>query len=353
MECALAQSAIDSSLARRFVLAIGLVALVLFLWFARDALLLGFGGVLLGLLLSAAADRFSGWTRLPRAWTLSLTVAASIVLASGLAWMFGKQIAKEFAYLATTLPEMAGQLRDRIESTTFGQMVEQTTTQGHVASESDRSIAAAVVGFARSLFEGVGNLLLVVFAGVYFAAQPDLYVKGALRLVPPGRRQRAMEVFVASGHALRHWILGQLAAMTLVGLLTGLGLWLLDIPAAFALAAIAAAAEFVPIIGPIVAAVPAILMALSVSNTAAVYVAVLYLVIQQVESYILYPLIQREAVSLPPVVTLFAIVAFTIVLGPLGAVFATPLAVILMVLVRMLYVEDALGDRPLKDAPRP
>jgi predicted PurR-regulated permease PerM len=107
---------------------------------------------------------------------------------------------------------------------------------------------------------------------------------------------------------------------------------------------IAAFAEFVPYVGPIMAAIPALLLALGEGNEAMLWVVLLFVGIQQVESYAITPIIQHRAVDLPPVLTLFALVAFGVLFGPTGVVLGTPLTVALYVLVKQLYVRDLLNE---------
>lgn len=131
--------------------------------------------------------------------------------------------------------------------------------------------------------------------------------------------------------------------MSVIGALTTLGLWLIGVPSALALGLLAGLAEFVPLIGPIAAAIPALLVASSQGMDGVMLVAALYLVIQQLEGYLLTPLVTRELASVPPALTLFAIVAAGLALGVLGILFAAPLTVVAYLLVRKLYVEHALG----------
>jgi predicted PurR-regulated permease PerM len=147
------------------------------------------------------------------------------------------------------------------------------------------------------------------------------------------------------GGALRLWLLGQLASMVIVGVLTGVGLWLVGLPSPFVLGLLAGLAEFVPIIGPILAAIPGLVLALSYGTEMVVWVLAVYVIVQQIESYVILPVVQRKAVSLPPALTLFAVVAMGVLFGPLGLLFATPLTVVAFVLVKKLYLVDALHER--------
>jgi predicted PurR-regulated permease PerM len=133
--------------------------------------------------------------------------------------------------------------------------------------------------------------------------------------------------------------------MILVTVVTASGLALLGIPLALTLGVIAGLLEFIPNVGPIVAAIPAVLIAFLSGPQTALYVMIFFLAIQQLESYILTPLVQRRAVSLEPALIITAQLAFATTVGALGMLLATPLAAGLLVAVKMLYVEDVLGDR--------
>jgi predicted PurR-regulated permease PerM len=147
------------------------------------------------------------------------------------------------------------------------------------------------------------------------------------------------------GHVLRRWIVGQSLLALCVGLLVGIGLLLLGAPFAVALALLAGLMEFIPYIGPFVAAVPAILVGFAESPQLALWIALLFLAVQSIESYVLAPLVQHRAVYLPPAVILFAQVLMGVIVGGLGVAVATPLAAAAMVAISMLYVEDVLGER--------
>jgi predicted PurR-regulated permease PerM len=132
--------------------------------------------------------------------------------------------------------------------------------------------------------------------------------------------------------------------MAVVGVLTAIGLWVAGVPLAFVLGLIAALLSFVPYIGPLAAVIPAALVALAEDPTKVIYVFALYGAVQLLESYLITPLIQERAVSIPPAVLIAAQVIMGVLAGAAGVLMATPLAVVLIVLVQMLYLEDVLGD---------
>jgi predicted PurR-regulated permease PerM len=194
----------------------------------------------------------------------------------------------------------------------------------------------------------IGELVVVLVAGVYFAAQPRLYRDGLLRLAPPSWRQRLTGAVDACAASLRKWLLGAGVAMLAMGLLTTFGTALLGLPAPVALGLLSGVAEFVPIVGAAVAAVPGLLLAATLGPMTVVWTLVFYIAVHQFEGQLLIPLIQRRVVAVPPALTLFSVVGFGVLFGVSGVVFATPLAVVVLVLIRRLYLgeEDVAEAKP-------
>lgn len=189
------------------------------------------------------------------------------------------------------------------------------------------------------------SVLVLASAAILRALDPGLYRRGVLRLVPRPRRARADEVMDALGRNLWRWLLGQLVDMVAVAVLTGVGLWLAGVPLAITLGLIAGLTNFIPYAGPFLSAVPAIAIALAHDPTKTLWAAAVFAIVRQFEDHVLMPVIQKRDASLPPVLAILAIVAFGVLFGFLGLVVATPLLLVVIVLVRMLYVEDVLGDR--------
>lgn len=341
----------DASFACRVVIALGVTVLLLLLWRIVDALLLAFGAVLLAVLLRAAAVPLARRTPLP-AWStipiVALLIATGLALLGGLV---GAEVRDQAAELARRVPAAWEALRESVAGTGFG---ERLADQVGSAAPDIGGVLASVTGVATSTVGVLGNLVLVVFGGLYLAAQPGLYRDGLVKLAPPAARPSLVDTLDASGEALRRWLLGQLVSMTVAAVLTTLGLWLLGLPAHLALGLLAGLAEFVPVVGSILAAAPALLLALTEGGIdLALWTLLLYVAVQQLQGNLIAPLVTRRMVSLPPAVTLVAIVAFGLVFGPLGVLFAAPLAVVAFVAVKRLWVREALGedtDVPGEDA---
>jgi predicted PurR-regulated permease PerM len=331
----------DGGFIKRALIVIGLGALVLFAWQMTDVLMLVFAAVLLAILLRGLADLVEAYTPLSGGLALGLSVLVLVIVLGGAISLFGTQISFQVGDLLTQLPQAWQSVRARIGEIAWLAPALQRIGD---ALMSGGSIVNRVSGVLSTALGVVTDVLLVIFGGLYIAAQPDLYQGGLVKLVPPPARRRIRTALRQCGVALRHWLVGQLVSMLLVGLLTGVGLWALSVPSALALGLFAGLAEFVPIVGPIVAAVPALLIALSQGTDLALWVLALFVVIQQLEGNLIQPLIQRRMVSLPPALTLFSVVAFGLLFGALGLLLAAPMTVTAFVLVRELYLREGLGE---------
>jgi predicted PurR-regulated permease PerM len=198
--------------------------------------------------------------------------------------------------------------------------------------------------FLSSTLEVLAGLLLITFIAIYVGAEPEVYHGGLLALVPHASRERAVEVLEAVGTALRKWLLTQFIAMVSIGVIWWIALAIIGVKAALSLAVIAGLLEFVPTVGPILSAVPAVAMGFLDSPQKALLVVFVYTAIQMIEGHLLIPILMKEGVDIPPVLTLLAQAVLAFVFGFLGLVVAVPLLAALLVGIRMLYVEGVVGD---------
>jgi len=326
---------------RRILIGALIVVLLMVLWRVSLVLILTFGGVLVAISLRNISVPLSRVLRIPDRWAVVLTTAIVGFVIYGFVYLFGALASNQFSALIDQIPGAVDSARVWLTATSVGRQVLS-------ALESSSAAASQVLSalpLAGGIMGGIGEVILVVAVGIYFAADPQIYVTGMLRLVPPRRRVRARQILDAMGVALRKWLIGMTLDMLLLALMTGLGMWLIGVPLPLALAVLSGVAVFVPYIGPAIATIPGLLLALSVSPTKALYAAIVYLIVLSIEGNISQPLLQRRMVSLPPVVNLLAILVFAPLFGIWGAVLATPLAVALWVLVQKVYIEDVLDDR--------
>jgi predicted PurR-regulated permease PerM len=327
----------DRQFIGRVLIVLLLAALFFLAWHLRHLVLMLFGAVVVATIFRALSDRIAKLTGCRDGIAVALSIALILGAVGAFAALFGAHVVGQMDVLADRLPAAWTSFEARIGDMGLGEQLRRIVDSAG-QSGSFASFSRAVLSIGNTIAEA----LVVIFAGIFLATQPRFYRTGAIKLVPPARRALVAEAMDESERALRLWLKGQLIAMVAVGLLTGFGLWLLGVPSAFALGLLAGLLEFIPFAGPILAAVPAVLLALAASPDLALWVALLYFAVQQFESYVLTPLVQQYAVDLPGVVLLFSLLGFGALFGTLGIILAAPLSVVTYVLVKRLYVIEAL-----------
>jgi predicted PurR-regulated permease PerM len=219
---------------------------------------------------------------------------------------------------------------------------------GRSCSEATAPLSR-LTGIASSTLGGLINATIAVIVGIYLASQPELYSSGLKHLLPFRARRRAGEVLRALDQALGRWLMGRLLLMVINGTVTSVALWALGVPLALTLGVLAGVLNFIPNFGPFIAAIPAVLLAWTVDLRHALYTVAVYILVQMVDGYVLTPVVDRRSVELPPVITLSAQLLLGVLFGFVGLLVASPLTACVMILVRMLYVEDVLGDPITRD----
>jgi predicted PurR-regulated permease PerM len=331
----------EARFVRRVLIVVAIAACVLLLWQLRQIVVLLFGAVMVATIFRAISDLLEKHLRLPERIAVLLSVLLIVAIIAGLVWSIGSQVGAQSQNLAETLPRAAKMIDDRLAAMGLGHPVVRWMNEVH----SGGLIGGDLKGVLSSLTLSAASFLIVFFGGIFLAAEPRLYGIGLLKLIPPSRRRLVAEAMQESDRALRLWLKGQLGAMILIFLLTWLGLWMLGVPSAMLLALISGMLEFIPYAGAITSSIPAIMVALVQSPELALWVVGLYVLVHHVEAYLIQPVIQQFAVDIPAVITLFALLAFGLLFGFIGILLAAPLAVVSYVLVKRLYVIEAL-DTP-------
>ncbi len=318
------------------------VVLLVLAWLVRQPLLLLFGALLVATALNAAAMPLVRLGLSERWAVLATTVLLAALVALGL-WQLGDPLSEQLQGLRGAVPQAWQAFTQWLDSSTFGQRLLQWLDS---LGQDDLPLAG-IAGLASSTLGAFSAAAMVVVIGIFMALELRMYRRGVMCLLPRPQRARIDDAMGAAGDALSRWLIGQALLMVVIGVTVSIGLSVLDMPMALALGLIAGLLEFVPFFGPIASGLLAVLVAFAQGPTQALYVALLFVALQQLEGVLLVPVIQRWTVRLPPVLGLMSVLVFTTLFGPLGVIFGTPLMVVLMVLVRKLYVEDVLqADAP-------
>jgi predicted PurR-regulated permease PerM len=333
---------------RYILFAVGIIILVLMLWRIRDLVLVCFGGIIGAIILRGLADIIAHRCHISPCWALATTLAALAIIFGGLFWFFGNQIANEFGELQSLIPKAIAQLNTTLQGSSAGRAI--IDLLKHATADSKMLSNMGVV--AGSLFGALTDLSLIVFLSVYFAFSPEVYFEGFLSLITPQHRHRVRHALSDTVCVLKKWLVAQLYAMVIVGVLVGVSSTVLKIPLALVLGISAGFLEFIPVVGPIVFTIPAVLIASTHNLTSVFNVLIVYFAVQQLESNIITPLLQQRAVQVPPAVTLLALMVGGLLLGPMGVVFGIPMTVVLISLAKHLYSENGHHDLSIVSAER-
>lgn len=363
-------------IARGTIVVLAVYALCKLMYAAHTLIFVAFLGLLLGLAVSSGVDRLERW-RVPRALGAGLIVVGAVALLAGMGAWTGPTIRTQSRDLRERLPDALARLDHWIgkqQGGLIGSVLPSQPDSTELAPESSQNadnIAAIdrqgsdslsnlkaikqrflgrmsgasryVLPVIHSTVAAVSGVVLVLFLAIYIGASPATYRRGILALIPRRAQARWEQVLTAVAAALRRWLITQLVAMVAIGAVTTAALLVLNVRAALPLGILAGLLEFVPTVGPILSAIPSVAMAFVDSPEKAAIVAVAYVGIQFLENHLLIPLLMKEGVDIPPVLTILTQATMAIAFGVMGLFIAVPLLVLAMVLVRMLYVEDVLG----------
>lgn len=311
------------------------VIIILLFKILFSVLLLAFAAILFAIYFHGCANFFHRKLRVPDGWSLALSIVINIILLTGFLWFTGSRLQQQISQLADSLPETIDNAKDYLRGSEIG-----TKALDFLQSNGDSQKTVAVLKrFFTSSFGILSDLYIVLLLGMFFIANPFVYKKGFIHLLPPKAKDQGDKIIDKIHLGLKNWVKGQLFGFVFIAVLTGLGLWAIGMPMILVLALIAGLSNFVPNFGPIIALIPAVLIALSLGPNTALLVVGLYTLIQVVQSAVTQPLIQQKMVNVPPALIIFAQVAMGIVGGFWGVLLATPVIVILMTMINHLYVE--------------
>jgi predicted PurR-regulated permease PerM len=327
----------------------GSILLFMLLWQALSILPLIFAGILVGVFLTNGSYFITQKTRLPYVFAFILLVLFVFVLLISSVMLLAPTLYEQVNRLINDLPNAWQAVEGYLQRFGWGEEILQQLENATAFFWSENVDKGIVVSEVASVFSGTFNALLSIFIilliGIYIAAEPELYRNGLLKLVPPRRRERAKAILNRLSHVLIWWFFGQSLSMLILGILMTIGLWLLDIPFALALGLLTALMTFIPNLGPLLAAIPTLVIALGQDPMQVLYVIILTLIIQNIEGALITPFVHRHLIAMPPALIIAVQILLASMIGFIGVVLAMPLIACSMVLVQMLYIEDILGER--------
>ena len=363
----------QSDLVRAALVVVATLVGLQLLWSARFLVLTAFLGVLFGLAASQAVDWMQARVKVKRSAAAALVVFGSVGTLVLLGFWIGPTLASQSQELRTKLPEAVVKVEAWLETnqprlldaiappkevlpgapavappavgTPAVAPGSQSRLLGALSNQS-QSVGNFAFGVLQSTLAVAGAIVLIIFLALYIATDVETYRQGTLLLFPAVRREKIGELLTALGGALRIWFATQLFAMLVIGAVTTITLAVIGVRGALPLGVIAGIFEFIPNIGPVLSAIPAILMGFADSPRMALIVFIVYWVIQFLENNLLIPYLMKQQLNLPPALTLLTQVVMAYVFGFLGLFVAIPLLATVVVAVRMLWVEEDLPPFP-------
>lgn len=319
------------------------ILLTLLILFGFRVILLILAGILMAAFFLGIADFIKSKTPLNRTISLILSVMLVVGVFVGVSLALAPHISEQVGTLREQLPSAADSALRDLKNTEVGSLIVEQMQDLQVSSYKGQ-----ITRFFGSVLGVFSTVYIILFLGIFFMAGPKKYLDGVVKLFPRSKRKRAADILIVMGKTLQSWLLGKLLSMLIVGILTGIGLSLLGVPLALTLAIFAAFISFIPNFGPLIALVPAFLLAFTESPSTALYVVLIYIGIQAVESNVLTPIIQKKMISFPMAMILIAQIVLGLFTGILGLILAVPLVAVIMVGVKMAYIEDVLKDRSIE-----
>ena len=339
-------------------------ALLLFTWYFAATLFLIFAGMLLGVALNAMSNLLGRVVRLPHALRLTIVCLMVAGMLSGVIFLGGATIAQQTAVLSNTIKSQLVNVKAFLEKNgidtgffDLGSLTPpadaSTPAAPGVAPTHNLPSAGTIASSGGAIFSqslklilgtvsAVGNFFIVLFLGIAFATQPGVYRSGLLFMAPARHRPRATVIVDRIGETLERWLIAQIITMAAVFLVTWIGLSVIGIQSSFILGIQAGLLAFIPTVGAILGGVIVVLASLASGWVAGLSAFILFLGVHALESYVLTPIIQRQALDIPPA-TLFAFqILLGVVFGIWGLALALPLMAIAKVMIDHFKAEEAV-----------
>lgn len=261
--------------------------------------------------------------------------------------LIGPSISDQITKVVEIIPKSIDNVKHSLMETEIGRKLLKELPESPeelLKGSNNTKIYYQVMGSFATTIGILTNAFVIFIIGIFLASSPGMYRNGFISLFSKSFQPRLGEVMDKAHETLSLWLFAKLISMTVVAILTVTGLLILGVPMPFALALIAALFTFIPSIGPFIGLVPAVLIGFLESPQQALYIIILYLGIQMIETYLITPIVEKRIVSLPPALTLLWLILFGILTGIFGIMLATPLLTVIMVVVNELYVKDYLSN---------
>ncbi len=334
----------DSSFQKKVWIAAAITALIavliLFFNYTFNVLLLVLAGTLIAIFFRAISSKIESKTNWKEGVCLTISILGTLLIVAGMFWLIGSKVHSQLVELTETLPKTVENVRARLNESSIGEKVLERATSDKAMS----GLQSFAQRFFRSTFGVVGDVYVVLFIAIFFTVSPRLYTGGFVQLIPPRGQEEAKGVLKKLHTYLRKWLKGKLISMSIVFVLTAIGLAIIGVDLWLVLALFAGLISFIPNFGPVIALIPAVLVGLLQGQQTALLIVGLYVLVQFIESNFITTLLQQKLVNMPPALILIAQLFMGTLVGGWGVVLATPVTLIVMILVQELYIKRRDGS---------
>lgn len=330
----------DARFIRRVLIVVAIAAVLWGLTRAGDILILAFGSSLGAIAIHAIAEGYEKRLRFPGKPALGAAMVTALAIVAFLFWLFGVQFAPQINLLVARAPGMIADFAGWLSQSPIGAKLVSAVQSAYAGSRAAQDVSGLLQGAGTLLL----NVVLLIVGALFFAADPGIYKRGILMLVPKPQRPAFTDALDDVAETLRLWLRTQLILMTTMGLLVAIGLWLAGVPSSAALGLLAGLSEFVPYIGPTAAMLPALGLAATVSTHAVIGTLITYAAVRLIQTNLITPFVQQRVIDIPPAVTLFSIIGIGIVFGLYALFFSAAMLVVIFTLIRTLYLREMIGE---------
>jgi len=330
----------DARFVRRVIIVAVIAAVLWALIRAGDMLILAFGSSLGAIAIHAIAEGYEKRLRLPEKPALGAAMITALAIVAFLFWLFGVQFAPQINLLVARAPGLIEQFAQWLSQSPIGAKLVSAVQAAYAGSRAAQDVSGIAEGAGTLLL----NIILLIVGALFFAANPGVYIRGLLMLVPRPQRPAFADALEDVSDTLRLWLRTQLILMTTMGVLVGCGLWIAGVPSPAALGLLAGLSEFVPYIGPTAAMLPALGLSATVSTHSLVGALITYAAVRLIQTNFITPFVQHRVIEIPPAVTLFSIIGIGIIFGLYALFFSAALLVVIFTLIRTLYLREMVGE---------
>lgn len=334
--------------AKKVWITAGIIALLVILIFilkaAFNVLLMIFAGSLIAIFFHGLADLIERKTSWRRSVSMAVSVVITFVVIGSMFYLMGAKISQQASEMSKEIPELVDTAESKLKESSIGRKI-----LFYVSGNNSQKMMNSFQQIFRTSFGVVGDLYIIFFIGLFFTVNPSMYKDGFVKLMPLAAKPGAVRVLNRISGTLKGWLKGAMLSMLIIAVFTFIGLKMVGMPMALALAVMAGLLNFIPNFGPLIAMVPAVLLGLTIDTHTAFIILLMYVGIQAIESNVVTPMVQNAIIKIPPAMIIISQVLIGTLTGGLGIILATPLLAVVIVIIDELYVKNqADAIRPAK-----